>query len=147
MAPASVVVAFGSNLGSRQLNLLRALREVGNIVRLVCVSPIIETEPVDAPSGSPPFLNMVATGWTHLAARDLVLKLLAIEQSLGRTRRGPRNAPRTIDIDLILCGGERQRSAALTLPHPRAASRTFVMDPLNACAPALANALLRTANQ
>ena len=145
--PVSVVIAFGSNLGPRRLNLLRALREAGTVVRLVCVSPIIETDAVDAPPGSPPFLNMVATGWTRLAARDLVVRLLAIERALGRTRRGPRNAPRTIDIDLILCGAEREHSEALTLPHPRAASRAFVMEPLKACAPSLAKALLRSGSR
>ena len=147
MTPASVVIAFGSNLGARRLNLLRAVREVGKVVRLVCVSPIIETEPVDAPPGSPRFLNMVAPGWTHLAAQELVVRLLAIEQTLGRTRRGPRNAPRSIDIDLILCGGTRARTPALTLPHPRAASRAFVMEPLNACAPALAKALAKASGR
>lgn len=143
-APASVVIAFGSNLGARRLNLLRAVHEVGKVVRLVCVSPIIDTEPVDAPAGSPRFLNMIAVGFAKSPARELVRQLLEIEQRLGRMRSGPRNAPRTIDIDLILCGATRARSADLTLPHPRAAGRAFVIDPLRACSPLLADALKRT---
>ena len=139
-----MVIAFGANLGPRKVTLLRAVHEVGKIVRLVCVSPLVETAAVDAPPGSPPFLNAVATGWTSLTASELVIELLAIEQRLGRVRRGPRNAPRTIDIDLILCSATRTRTAQLTLPHPRAASRAFVVEPLRACSPALARALLLT---
>lgn len=122
---------------------MRAVAEVGKIVRLVRISPVIETAAVDAPVGSPPFLNMVATAWTTCSAHSLVVELLAIERRLGRVRRGPRNAPRTIDIDLILYSAVRTWTPQLTLPHPRAASRAFVLEPLRACSPALAAALLR----
>lgn len=139
------MIAFGSNLGPRRYNLLRALREVGKVVRLVCVSEIIESAAVDAPPGSPPFLNMIATASSTLAATELMKQLLRIERELGRVR-GVRNAPRTIDLDLILCSAERTWTTALALPHPRAHRRAFVMDPLRTCSPALADALLRAAS-
>lgn len=128
-APASVLIALGSNLGDRALNLRRALDALGHAVSLVRLSPIHETDPVDAPPGSPPFLNMVAAGWTRLPPTALLEQLQAIEARLGR-RRTIRNAPRTIDLDLILYSGVVMRTASLTLPHPRYRQRDFVMQPL-----------------
>ena len=127
--PASVLIALGSNLGDRALNLRRALDALGRVVSLVRLSPVHETEPVDAPPGSPPFLNMVAAGWTHLAPAALLAELQAIEARLGR-RRSIRNAPRTIDLDLILYSAVAMRTERLTLPHPRFREREFVMQPL-----------------
>jgi 2-amino-4-hydroxy-6-hydroxymethyldihydropteridine diphosphokinase len=76
---------------------------------------------------------MVVVGHTDLAPVTLLAHLLALETRLGRTRPSIRNAPRVIDLDLILHGATRVRSPALTLPHPRAAARPFVIDPLRAC--------------
>ena len=143
--PHSVVIAFGSNLGPRRYNILRALSEVGKVVRLVCVSEIAESAAVDAPAGSPPFLNMIATASSTLPAEDLMEHLLRIERELGRVR-SVKNAARTIDLDLILCSAERARTTTLALPHPRAHRRAFVMEPLRACSPALADAVLRAAS-
>jgi 2-amino-4-hydroxy-6-hydroxymethyldihydropteridine diphosphokinase len=143
--PLSVVIAFGSNLGPRRYQLLRALTEVGKVVRLVCVSEIVESDAIDAPPGAPPFLNMVAVASSTLPKAELMAHLLRIERALGRVR-GVRNASRTIDLDLILCSAERQRSAKLTVPHPRAHRRSFVMEPLRQCSPALASAVLRAAS-
>jgi len=102
-------------------------------MRVVCVSALHETDPVDAPAGSPKFLNCVLTGFTRLSAEALLGELRLVELRLGRKRRGERNAPRTIDLDLILHGAHRMRTAALTLPHPRAAARAFVVKPLEEC--------------
>jgi 2-amino-4-hydroxy-6-hydroxymethyldihydropteridine diphosphokinase len=102
------------------------------VIRVVRLSVIEETAPVDAPAGSPMFLNAVALGYTTLGPRELMDTLLAIEKRLGRVRRGPRNAPRVIDLDLIVHGGHRVASESLTLPHPRAAWRTFVVGPMRA---------------
>ena len=124
------MLALGSNLGDREYHLRRALHELTAIVRVVRVSSIHETAPVDAPPGSPSFLNMVLLGFTALAPSALLSELLAIEKRLGRTRSGVRNAPRIIDIDLILHGSTRMRTSTLTLPHPRACEREFVMAPL-----------------
>ncbi|HYK05766.1 MAG TPA: 2-amino-4-hydroxy-6-hydroxymethyldihydropteridine diphosphokinase [Thermoanaerobaculia bacterium] len=126
----TVVIALGSNLGDRRYHLLRAIHELRFVVRVVRVSSIHETAPVDAPEGSPPFLNTVLTGYTSLEPLALLDELLALEQRLGRVRRGTRNGPRVIDLDLILHGATRMRTRRLTLPHPRAHEREFVLVPL-----------------
>ena len=125
----TAIVALGSNLGDRELTLRRALHEIGKVMRIVRVSSIRETKPVDAPAGSPDFLNMVVAGHTRLRPEELLDQLQAIEKKLGR-RRGQRNAPRTIDLDLILYGAQRVRTKRLTVPHPRYRNRAFVMEPL-----------------
>lgn len=107
------------------------------------VSSILETEAVDAPEGSPPFLNLVLIGHTSLAPVALLDAVLAIEKRLGRIRRGVRNAPRIIDIDVILHGTTRMHTRALTLPHPRAHEREFVMVPLAEVSAALAAIIRR----
>jgi 2-amino-4-hydroxy-6-hydroxymethyldihydropteridine diphosphokinase len=109
----------------------------------VRVSTVHETVAVDAPAGSPPFLNLVLIGTTLLAPQSLLAAVLAIETRLGRARRGVRNEPRMIDIDLILHGATRMCTPALTLPHPRAYEREFVMRPLREIAPNLAIATER----
>lgn len=126
--PRTVVIALGSNLGDRRWNLARAIDALRNVVRVVRISSIVETDPVDAPP--PKYLNMVVAGHTALDPRTLLRELLAIEKRLGRRRPAPKNAPRTIDLDLILYDAVRMRSAELTLPHPRFAERAFVMQPL-----------------
>jgi len=129
--PFSVLVALGSNLGDRALSLRRAIDALRGVIRVVRVSPFVDTEPVDAPPGSPRFLNAVVAGYTDLNPQSLLAALLAIETRLGR-RRTIRNAPRVIDIDLILHSAHLVRTRALTLPHPRYLGREFVRGPLNA---------------
>ena len=126
--PSSVVIALGSNLGDRELNLRRAIDALP--IRVVRISPFLETEPVDAPP--PMFLNAVVTGYTSLGPHALLHALLALEKRLGRTRRGIRNEPRVIDLDLIAYGATRLRTPELTLPHPRAHEREFVLQPFRA---------------
>lgn len=125
----SVVIALGSNLGDRGWHLRRALHALGRVVRLVRVSSVHETEPVDAPGGSPDFLNMAVLGRTSLNPHDLLREMLAIEARLGR-RRSVRNAPRVIDLDLIFYGGHHIRTPDLIVPHPRWMERDFVLEPL-----------------
>ena len=124
-----VIIALGSNLGDRAYNLRRAVHEMRDVVRVVRISTMHETEPVDAPSGSPRFLNMVIAGYTKLAPLTLLDALQQIESRLGRIRR-VRNAARTIDLDLIVYDAIHMRTPRLTLPHPRAHEREFVMVPL-----------------
>lgn len=126
----TVVIALGSNLGDRALNLRRAIDALGETVRIVRISAFLETAPVDAPAGSPDFLNAVVVGHTGVEPMELLDALLAIERRLGRVRRGVRNAPRIIDLDLILYGAVRMRDRRLTLPHPRAHERDFVLRPM-----------------
>jgi 2-amino-4-hydroxy-6-hydroxymethyldihydropteridine diphosphokinase len=99
-------------------------------MRVVRTSEVHETAPVDAPAGSPPFLNMVVLGHTSLAPMALLDTLQAIEHQLGRAPRRVHNEPRVIDLDLIAYGATRMRTSRLTLPHPRAFQREFVMEPL-----------------
>ncbi len=127
-SPESVLIALGSNLGDRAVNLRRAIHELQRVITVVRLSSIYETDPVDAPPGSPKFLNMVVAGFTRLTPEALLVHLLEIERRLGRVRMG-RNMPRTIDLDLILHSANVRRTRKLTLPHPRYLQREFVMRP------------------
>jgi 2-amino-4-hydroxy-6-hydroxymethyldihydropteridine diphosphokinase len=124
--PSSVLIAAGSNLGDRALYLRRAIDELRKLVHVVRVSTFIETDPVDAPP--PKYLNAVIAGYTDLPPVALLNALHAIETRLGR-RRSTRNAPRVIDLDLILHSAHLVRTRALTLPHPRYLGREFVREP------------------
>ncbi|MEA2162781.1 MAG: 2-amino-4-hydroxy-6-hydroxymethyldihydropteridine diphosphokinase [Thermoanaerobaculia bacterium] len=127
--PYSVLVALGSNLGDRDRSLRKAIEELRKIISVVRISPFIETEPIDAPPGSPRFLNAVVAGYTDLDPQSLLDAMLAIESRLGR-RRTIRNAPRVIDLDLILHSAHLMQTRELTLPHPRYLGRDFVREPL-----------------
>jgi 2-amino-4-hydroxy-6-hydroxymethyldihydropteridine diphosphokinase len=127
--PYSVAIALGSNMGDRARNLRAAIDALGDVVRIVRISRVRETNPVDAPPGSPMFLNMAVAGYTSLSPEALLEALLSIEKRLGR-RRGVRNAPRTIDLDLIFHSANMRRTSRLTLPHPRYRERAFVLEPL-----------------
>lgn len=128
--PYSVLIALGTNLGDRLLNLRHAIDALAPYVRVVRLSTVIETDPVDAPAGSPRFLNMVIAGYTSLSPAALLDRMLEIETSLGRRRTSVRNAPRIIDLDLILHSAHRVHTSKLTLPHPRFRGREFVMRPV-----------------
>lgn len=133
-APVTAFVGLGANLGEP----LRALREAMAalarlpVTRLVRSSRIYRSAPVDA--GGPDYLNAVAELETGLAAPELLARLQDIERAAGRERPYP-NAPRTLDLDLLLYGDARIASAALTVPHPRMRERAFVLLPLRELAP------------
>lgn len=124
---ATVVISLGSNLGNREWYLRAAIEELRHVIHVVRVSRIRETEPVDAPP--PRYLNCVVLGYTDLSPEVLLHELQRIETRLGR-RRPYRNAPRTIDLDLILHSANRRLSSELTLPHPRYTEREFVLQPM-----------------
>jgi len=98
------------------------------------VSSFHETEPVGVDPGQPLFLNAAVVGETTLSARALLDALLAIERSFGRERPYV-GAPRTIDLDLILYGGDVMEMPGLIVPHPRFRDRRFVLEPLAELAP------------
>ncbi|WP_347351674.1 2-amino-4-hydroxy-6-hydroxymethyldihydropteridine diphosphokinase [Intrasporangium sp.] len=137
------VVALGANLGDRGATLRSALEALSDRpeVSVTTVSPMFETDPVGGPPDQPPFLNAVALVRTELAPGDLLGLLHAIEAEHGRTREVHWGA-RTLDLDLIQYGrpGSAREvcSAApeLTLPHPRAAQRAFVLAPWHTADPA-----------
>jgi 2-amino-4-hydroxy-6-hydroxymethyldihydropteridine diphosphokinase len=127
------VIALGSNLGERLVNLQGAVEAIADTpeVWITGVSPVYETDPVDAPDGSGEFLNAVVTLDTTLSAHTLLDRSLAVETAFGRDR-GPdveQNAPRTLDVDLIVVGDRFADDETLSLPHPRAAERAFVLAP------------------
>lgn len=127
------IISLGSNLGSRAKYLARALKELEAIpgTRLVAASEVIETEGVGVPKKfkALKFLNQVALYETTLEPLAFSRAMHSIEERLGRVRT-VKNGPRTIDIDLIDFGGLKMRTKELTLPHPRAKERDFVMKPL-----------------
>jgi 2-amino-4-hydroxy-6-hydroxymethyldihydropteridine diphosphokinase len=137
---ALAIVALGSNLGDSRQIILRAmdrLQELSDAPLLK--SPLIETEPVDCPPGSPNFVNAVA-GLVPRAGEtpeSLLARLQALEKEFGRQPRKIRNAPRSLDLDLIAFGNETRTTKELTLPHPRAHLRRFVLQPLAEIAPDL----------
>ncbi|MEO5708623.1 MAG: 2-amino-4-hydroxy-6-hydroxymethyldihydropteridine diphosphokinase [Nocardioidaceae bacterium] len=127
------VLAIGSNLGERFSNLQGAVNALADTpeVWVTAVSPVYETAPVDAPEGSKDFLNAVVLADTTLSARTLLERALAVEDAYGRERGTESNAPRTLDVDLIVVGDRRAQDEDLVLPHPRAHERAFVLAPWN----------------
>ena len=127
------VISIGSNLGERRTNLLGAVDSLADTpeVWVTSVSAVYETDPVDAPEGSRDYLNAVVLLDTTLSARTLLERALAIEAAYGRARSDDddRNAPRTLDVDLIVVGDRRADEDDLQLPHPRAHERAFVLVP------------------
>lgn len=128
-----VVIALGSNVGESLDTLHNAAIQLLGLVDITAVSPVVETDPVGGPD-QPAYLNAVVVGTTHLAPRVLLRHLHDIERSHGRTRE-VRWGPRTLDLDLIQCGDPvfdtdiRMEDPTLTLPHPRAYERAFVLVP------------------
>jgi 2-amino-4-hydroxy-6-hydroxymethyldihydropteridine diphosphokinase len=125
------VLAIGSNLGERLNNLQGAVNSLADTpeVWVTAVSPVYETAPVDAPAESKDYLNAVVLVDTTLSARTLLERALAVEDAYGRERSTERNAPRTLDVDLIVVGDRRANDEDLVLPHPKAHERAFVLAP------------------
>lgn len=136
--PPTVFIALGSNLGDSRALLLAAMDRIEGLSATPLVrSSLWETEPVDCPPGSPRFSNAVVglqprpgeTPETLLAA------LQDLERAFGRRPKVVLNEPRPLDLDLLAFGDERRATPALTLPHPRAHLREFVLAPLAEIAP------------
>lgn len=127
------VMSIGSNLGDRESNLQGALDALADTpeVWVTGVSPVYETEPVQAPAGSESFLNAVVLMDTTLPVHTLLERAQTIEEAFGRERNGTANAPRTLDVDLIVVGDRHCSDEQLVLPHPRAHERAFVLAPWN----------------
>ena len=131
-------VGLGSNLGHPRRRLARALTELARLPRsaLVAASRNYLTAPVGVSEPQPDYVNAVAALRTALAPGAMLRHLRAIEHRLGR-RRERRNAPRVLDLDLLLFGRRRLASTRLTVPHPRMHERAFVLRPLLDIAPAV----------
>ncbi len=126
-----VVMSLGSNLGERLTTLQGAVDAIADTpdVWVTGVSPVYETEPIDCPPGAKKFLNAVLLADTTLAANRLMDRAQAVEDAFDRERNDVPNAPRTLDVDLIVVGDRRSDTESLQLPHPRAAERAFVLKP------------------
>lgn len=131
-------VALGSNVGDRHSHLLHALERLGDTGRVIGGSPLYETAPVGGPAGQDPYLNAVVALDTTLDPREMLDRLLTIEEERGRTR-GERWGPRTLDLDLLTHGDHRLDEPGLNVPHPRIRERPFVLAPLVDVAPGLAD--------
>lgn len=132
-----IFVGVGANLGDAQGSVERAFAALDRVTDTRCVarSSLYRSAPVDA--GGPDFVNAVAELRSALTPEALLAELQAIEARFGRGRPYP-NAPRTLDLDLLLYGTRRVGTPTLTLPHPRMHLRAFVVVPLAEIAPDLA---------
>lgn len=124
------VIAIGTNLGNKIENINAAVRAIARLagVKIIKASGVYETEPVDCESGEN-FLNAALLVESEISPAMLLGECLGIEAAMGRVR-SKKNEPRIIDLDLILYENFKSESYELTVPHPRALERAFVMAPL-----------------
>ena len=127
-------IAIGGNLGDAQVTVTRAMREVGDLPQTTLIrrSALYRTAPVD--SSGPDYVNAVIEVSTRLAPHALLAELQTLEHAAGRARPY-RNAPRTLDLDILLYDDRVLDSPTLVLPHPRMMQRAFVLVPLAEIAP------------
>ena len=133
--PRRAFIGLGSNLDSPHSRLIAALEAIASApgVRLVARSSLYVSSPVGF-LDQPDFINAVALIETTLPPAELLKSMLDFEREAGRVREF-RNAPRTLDIDILLYGDEQYQSAELEIPHPRITERAFVLKPLIEIAP------------
>ncbi len=131
-----VYISIGSNLGDRMANLAEAIDRLSDVeaTHVEAVSHAYETEPWPDPN-APLYANAVVEVSTSLTPFQLLEAIEDIERAMGRDESSPRNAPRPIDLDVVLFGTDQMTSEELTIPHPRAAERAFVVKPLLCIAP------------
>lgn len=145
--PVIAYVALGANLGDAASALQQAVNALGDLplTQVRQASSLYKTAPLDTNAGrevaapGPEYVNAVVELQTGLTAPALLDQLQQIEQQAGRERPF-RNAPRTLDLDLLLYGSAHINSARLTVPHPRRLQRAFVLVPLAEIAPSLVSA-------
>ena len=129
MSTVRSVLALGSNLGASSDTLMLAVADLveSEHVRLHAVSPVVRTKPVGGPE-QPDYLNMVVEVETDLGPYELLAHCQSVEDKHHR-KRTVRWGPRTLDVDIITYGTWTSDDESLTIPHPRAASRAFVLQP------------------
>jgi 2-amino-4-hydroxy-6-hydroxymethyldihydropteridine diphosphokinase len=129
-------IGLGANLGNPAQTLARAVAQIEALpsTQVLRASSVYRSSPINA--AGPDYLNSVVAVETGLDAPGLLAGLHRIEQQFGRQRPFP-NAPRTLDLDLLLFGDEQHNSATITVPHPRMHERAFVLEPLAEIAPQL----------
>ena len=134
MTSTKVAIALGSNLGDREAHLAFGLSALPGFITNLKQLTWHDTAPVGVSPDQPRYLNGVVVGEMSLSARQLLDRLLQIEEAAGRRRPSPM-APRTLDLDLILFGDQVIDEAGLAVPHPRFRERLFVLEPLAEVAP------------
>ena len=139
--PVNIYLGLGSNLGSREDNIKKAIDEISHRLRMIKVSSIYDTAPI-GDENQPRYLNMVCEVATTLAPPSLMALLQGFELKLGRLP-AKKNAPRPIDIDILIYGTTVLNTPELTIPHPRMAEREFVLAPLAEIAPDIEHPVLR----
>lgn len=122
--------SLGANLGDRLVTLESVCDYLSDLFGALRQSQVYETEPVGCPEGAPAYLNACVEVETDMPAEEILKNCQQIEQELGRIRNGIYGEARTCDIDILYCGDECRASDTLTLPHPRAHLRAFVLRPL-----------------
>lgn len=136
----NIYLSLGSNVGSRKTNLLKTLSLISGASEVLKVSPIYQTDPIGFEKQAK-FLNMTCLVFTSYEPHDFLKKLKDIEKSIGR-QKSFRNGPRLIDIDIIFWDNDVINTKALTVPHPKAAQREFVLRPLARIAPSFVHPIL-----
>jgi 2-amino-4-hydroxy-6-hydroxymethyldihydropteridine diphosphokinase len=139
--PALAYLSLGSNVGDREAQLRDALARLGTTGRVVAVSSIYETEPVEF-TEQPRFLNCAVALETTKTPQHLMTAILEIEEEMGR-RRVQKKGPRSIDIDILLFGDAIVDSPEVTIPHPAMHQRRFVLEPLAEIAPEVIHPILK----
>jgi len=147
MAEVTAYIAIGANLGQAQRSVQQAMQALGQLplTQLLKCSSLYRTAPMASDPSQPTsakgpdYINAAAAIATGLTAPDLLLHLQALELAAGRERPYP-DAPRTLDLDILLYGSAQMDSAQLVIPHPRMAQRAFVLVPLAEIAPTLVHA-------
>jgi 2-amino-4-hydroxy-6-hydroxymethyldihydropteridine diphosphokinase len=130
-------IALGSNLGDREATLRQAWAMLADLCASAKLSPLYETRPMYVVD-QPLYLNAVGRLSCEIGPMDMLDRLHHIEKNLGRDRtKEIRMGPRTLDLDILLCGDLVMDSPALTIPHPRITERMFVLVPLLALSPRL----------
>lgn len=131
-----IALALGGNIGSTEELFQQAVNLLTrNGVENIRLSPIIVTQPVDCPPGTPLFKNAALTATWNGSPQELLQLCQSIEIALGRPKEHGRNQSRTVDIDIITFDEQEINSPDLIVPHPCAAQRRFVLEPLAAVAP------------
>ena len=129
----TVYLSLGSNIGDRAANLNAAINRLRTLGKVIQVSSLYETEPVEF-TAQPWFLNCAVELETEKTPQDLMAAILEIEQQMGR-KRTQKKGPRSIDIDTLLFGDSIVETKGLTIPHPALQERRFVLEPLAEIAP------------
>ena len=136
------LIGLGANLDSRSGSPQATLKDAVRVLQALSDYPVVassmwRSSPVDCPPGSPDFVNAVVAMLPRTSSNpfSLLSSLQQVEADFGRVRKEIQNAPRTLDLDLLVCGNSIMNTAVLELPHPRLHLRGFVLAPLVEIAP------------